>query len=392
MRFASLTLSALVFYSSGLQAQQARWVDPAGDLNNLPTEGGLLTWQGDAQIIGYRNLRNMSATRDILAGNDVLELPYREHDFSSLRYTAGSQQYSLEDYLLRNHVAGLLVIKDGNILLERYGMGNNEDSVWVSFSMTKSVVSMLTGAAVADGFIGSIDDMVTDYLPQLKNSSYDQVSVRNVLQMASGVEWNEDYADPRSDVASSPNDLMSLYRFLGSKPRVAPPGERFNYNTGETNLAGAILRAAIGNNLATYLTHKIWMPFGMEADANWVTHGAGNGELGGCCISATLRDFGRLGLFAMRGGVLADGTRVLPENWMEDSITPSQGSEGYGYLWWLQGNGIYRASGIFGQGIYINPANNLVIVTQGAWTTATGAEYARHRDGFFAAVDATLKK
>lgn len=393
-RVAFLLLNILLLqgslFATPIQAQQTRHADPASDLQNLPRDGGLLTWQGDAQIIGYRNIEHLSPTREVLAGGQVLTLPEALQDFTGLRYSVAGAQFDIEGYLTHNHVAGLLIIKDGRILLERYGFGNTEDSVWVSFSMTKSVVSMLTGAAVADGFIGSVDDKVTDYLPQLKNSSYDQVTIRNVLQMASGVEWNEDYADPRSDVASSPNDLMSLFHFLGTKPRVAPPGERFNYNTGETNLAGAILRAAIGNNLATYLAHKIWTPFGMEADANWVTHGAGNGELGGCCISATLRDFGRLGLFAMNGGVLADGSRVLPENWMRDSVTPSQSNEGYGYLWWLQGNGIFRASGIFGQGIYINPATNLVIVTQGAWTTATGAEYAAHRDAFFAAVDAAL--
>jgi CubicO group peptidase (beta-lactamase class C family) len=326
----------------------------------------------------------------VLASPDPLALPYALQKFDALRYEVDGKSYSIADFQRHNEVAGLLVLKDGSIRFEQYNFGNTEDTRWVSFSMTKSVVSMLVGAAVRDGFIASLDDKVTDYLPQLKNSSYDDVSIRNVLHMASGVQWNEDYADPRSDVATSPSDLMSLFRFLGSKTRAAAPGERFNYNTGETNLVGAILRAAIGNNLATYLTYKVWQPFGMEADANWLTHGAGNGELGGCCISATLRDFGRLGLFAMGGGVLANGDRVLPANWMQESIEPSPANSGYGYLWWLQGDGSYRASGIYGQGIYINPRNNLVIVTLGAWSTAQGVEYAKHRDAFFAAVDASF--
>lgn len=375
---------------TNVYAQPARWLDPSLDLQNLPRSGGLLSWQGDAQVIGFRNIKAMSPTRNVLAGPRPLDLPYALQDFDALRYEVDGQSYSLADFQRHNEVAGLLVLKEGSVLFEQYNFGNTEDSLWVSFSMTKSVVSMLIGAAVQDGFIASLDDKVTDYLPQLKNSSYDDVSIRNVLHMASGVQWNEDYADPRSDVATSPNDLMSLFRFLGSKPRAAAPGELFNYNTGETNLVGAILRAAIGNNLATYLTHKVWQPFGMEADANWLTHGAGNGELGGCCISATLRDFGRLGLFAMGGGVLANGERVLPADWMPQSIEPSPANPGYGYLWWLQGDGAYRASGIYGQGIYINPSNNLVIVTLGAWSTAQGVEYAEHRDALFAAVDAAL--
>lgn len=375
---------------STVSAQEPRWVDPATDLANLPTTGGLLTRSGDAQIISFRNIPALSATRTIEAGDYTLELAPAPSDFSSFHYQVGTQQYSLDDFMVHNDIAGLLVIKDGKNLLERYGLGNDEDSAWVSFSMAKSVVSMLTGAAIKDGYIHSVDDKVTDYLPQMKGSAYDQVSIGNVLQMASGVQWNEDYTDPNSDVASSPGNLIDLFHFLGNKERVAAPGERFNYNTGETNLAGAILRAAIGNNLATYFTHKIWQPFGMESDATWQTHGLGNGELGGCCINATLRDFGRLGLFAMNDGFLADGTQVLPQNWMQESTTPSKGSAQYGYLWWLEGDGVYRASGIFGQGIYINPASNLVVVALSAWRTAQGAEYSAHRDAVFKAIDDML--
>jgi len=372
-------------------AQPMRWVDPDLDRDNLPQSGGLLSWQADAQIIGFRNIKGMSPTRDVLAGPEPLSLPYALQDLSALRYEVDGHSYSIADFQQHNEVASLLILRGGNILFEQYNFGNTEQTRWVSFSMTKSVVSMLLGAAINDGYIASVDDKVTDYLPQLKNSSYESVSIRNVLHMASGVQWNEDYADPNSDVASSPNDLISLFRFLGSKPRVAAAGAQFNYNTGETNLVGAILRAAIGNNLATYLTYKIWKPFGMEADANWLTHGLGNGELGGCCISATLRDFGRLGLFAQSNGVLADGTQVLPEGWMQESTAPSPANPGYGYLWWLQGDGSYRASGIYGQGIYIHPEQDLVIVTLGAWNTAQGVAYAKHRDAFFAAVTYELK-
>lgn len=386
---AALVISILLV-SPQLGYAQARWLDPAQDEHNLPVTDGILFWSGDQQIAGFRNISTLSSVRHITRGDNVFALPREQRDFSNLRYTVNGEQFSLPQYMEHNHVGGLLVIKNGEIALEQYGLGNGEEHQWISFSMTKSVVSMLIGAAIKDGYIQSVDDPVTDYLPQMKGSSYDGVSIKHVLQMASGVQWNEDYADPASDVATSPNDMLALMKFMGDKPRVAVSGERFNYNTGETNLAGAIVRSAIGNNLAAYLSEKIWKPWGMESDATWVSHGPGGGELGGCCISPTLRDWGRFALFIMNDGVLHDGTRVVPEGWIAESTAPSPGSDGYGFLWWLEDEGVFRASGIFGQAIYFNPAEDLVIVAQGAWPQATGARFAQHRDGLFKAVASML--
>ena len=131
---------------------------------------------------------------------------------------------------------------------------------------------MLIGAAVRDGYIETLDAPVTDYLPILAGSAYEGVTIRDALQMASGVEWDEDYADPQSDVNSTPPGVLPLLGFLRDRGRDAEPGEQFRYSTGETNLAGALLRAAIGNNLSTYLEHKVWQPFGMESDATWMLH------------------------------------------------------------------------------------------------------------------------
>jgi CubicO group peptidase (beta-lactamase class C family) len=231
-----------------------------------------------------------------------------------------------------------------------------------------------------------VDEKITDYLPRLKNSAYDQSSIRNLLQMASGVEWNEDYADPHSDVNNDIWDTLGLYERLRDKPRAAPPGELFNYNTAETNLAGTLLRAAIGNNQSTYLSEKIWKPFGMESDANWMLAEPGGGEQGGCCISATLRDYGRLGLFAMGNGRLTDGTQVLPETWIKESTAPSRAHSGYGYLWWLYGDETYRASGIFGQAIYINPKENVVIAMHSARAAASNSPDWELQSAFFTAI------
>ena len=347
----------------------------------------ILFWTPSQQLAGYRNIDRILPTRLIEAGDQIYPLESAPRDFSDLSYTIDGVSYTLDQYIEERRVVGLLVVQNDRILLERYGLGNDEASRWISFSIAKSVTSMLVGAAVRDGYIANVDESVTDYLPRLKGSAYDRATIRNVLQMASGVGWNEDYADPASDVSRAGGlNGLRLFEYLGRLPNVAQPGEEFNYNTGETNLVGALLRAAIGNNLATYLSHKIWQPFGMEADANWALAAPGGGELGGCCISATLRDYARIGLFAMHAGVLPDGARVLPENWMRDSTTSSSGYEGYGYLWWLGPDGTYSARGIFGQMVWIDPDSRTVIVTHSAWPTAVGRELSRHRNALIDAI------
>lgn len=336
-----------------------------------------LFWTQDERIVGFRNFDVIYTTRAIDHGSDFLPLRSAPADFSQVEYEVGGETFSIEDFVERLFVAGLLVAKGDRILLERYRLGHDETSRWVSYSIAKSVTSMLVGAAIADGYIGSVDEPVTDYLPRLRGSAYEGTTIRHLLQMASGVAWNEDYTDADSDVgrAGAANGMV-LFDYLGGLPREAEPGELFNYNTGETNLVGSLLRAAIGNNASTYLAAKIWRPF-MEHPATWsITE---NVETGGCCIHATLRDYARIGMFALRGGVLPDGTRVLPEGWMLESTTPSAGSPRYGYLWWLRDEGAYSAVGIFGQMIWIDPKADVVIVTHSAWPAATGGELSEHR-------------
>ena len=359
------------------------------DHANLGPSNRFLFWEPEQQVAGYRNIDQIFPTRTIHAGGES-PFPLRPalRDLSHVTYEVDGETYTLDDYVEDRRVAGLLVVKGDEILLERYGLGNDEHSRWVSFSIAKSVVSMLIGAAVRDGYIESVDEPITRYLPRLAGGGYDGISIKHVLQMASGTEWNEDYADPDSDVNSRlrQGGVLGLLTYMRALETAAPAGEQFNYNTGETNLAGALLRAAIGNNLAAYLEAKIWQPFGMESDATWQLHEPAGGELGGCCISATLRDYARIGLFAMRGGTMPDGTEVLADGWMTESTTPSQGSEGYGYLWWLRGGETYAGIGIFGQLLWVDPADEIVIVTHSAWPTAVGRELGAHRWAFVEAL------
>ena len=361
-----LALAVLVFTQPSLADEQ---------LPDAATSS--LFWTQDERIVGFRNFDAIYTTRPIDHGSEFYPLRPAPMDFSGLEYEIDGETYTLEDHLESLFVAGILVAKGNQILLERYRLGHDEESRWVSYSIAKSVTSMLIGAAIQDGYIESVDEQVTAYLPRLKGTAYEGATIRNLLQMASGVGWNEDYTDAESDVgkAGAANGMV-LADYLAGLSREANPGLVFNYNTGETNLVGSLLRAAIGNNASSYLEAKIWRPF-MEHPATWsITE---NVELGGCCIHATLRDYARIGLFTLSDGVHPNGTRILPEDWMRDSTTPSGAYPGYGYLWWLREGGAYAGIGIFGQLIWVHPKDQVVIVTHSAWPAATGSQFSAHR-------------
>ncbi|MEM7217420.1 MAG: serine hydrolase [Pseudomonadota bacterium] len=355
----------------------------------------ILFWPEAVQIEGYRTIAQQFPTRRVAASAEPLPLPAANDplDPRSIRFPAFDAEISLHDWLTRDRVVGAIVVHRGEVLHESYRFGNTAESPWISFSVAKSLTSMLIGAAIRDGYIASVDDPVADYLPLLRSSGYRDATIEDVLRMASGVAWDENYFDPNSDVSRAGGlNGLPLIRYMSGLQRETEPGVKFNYSTGETNLAGAVLRAAIGNNAAEYLTHRIWQPFGMEHDATWLLAEAGGGELGGCCLNATLRDYARIGLFALGGGVLADGKGVLADGWMRESVAPSPGYAGYGYLWWLGADSRFGARGIFGQMIHIDPKRELVIAFHGAWRAAVGRELGARRaqavEAITAAVDA----
>jgi CubicO group peptidase (beta-lactamase class C family) len=288
--------------------------------------------------------------------------------------------YNLDSYLELNRVAAILVLHQGQVKLERYRFGNSKRTRWMSMSIAKSITSTLVGAAIRQGYIRSLLDSVTRYVPALTGSAYDGATVRDVLMMASGVRWNETYTDPSSDrrrlleaqIAQVPGSALAIMTNL---PRSAEPGTRHNYNTGETQVVAEVLRAAIGRPLATYLSERIWSRYGMEVDANWWLDSPNGLEIGGSGFSATLRDYGRFGQFLLDGGV-TDGDSILPANWIADATTPKRLRDGtpieYGYLWWTaetrasRQDGAFMAEGIHGQYLYVNPAAQVVIVAWGA--------------------------
>jgi CubicO group peptidase (beta-lactamase class C family) len=301
------------------------------------------------------------------------------------------KSYAIDDFMSSNRMSGVLVLKNGEIVLERYGMGRNPQDRWTSFSVAKSVTATLLGAAIQDGYIKSLDDFVTQYIPELSGSAYEGVKIRHLITMTSGVRWNEDYSDPGSDVAQSSvwtgepgvNPLVSYMRRL---PSEAKPGTKFVYKTGETDMAGILVARASGKGLAQYLSEKIWRPFGMERDAIWIVDRAGM-ERGGCCISMTLRDYGRFAMF-IAGGGKAENTQVLPAWWLAEATTnqlrpPATGS--YGYFWWTRDEG-FDALGIFGQSIHFFPRQNLIVVINGAAALAVDRRFSAARVALLQAI------
>lgn len=359
--------------------------------------GTTLFWTPEQQVARYPHMETVFPTRVVKAGGKVWELPKAASELK-VSWTHKGETWDMDRYMRDNRAAGVLVIKDGQIVLERYGFGQTVDSRWTSFSVAKSFSSTLVGAAIKDGRIKSLEDPITQYLPGLKGSAYEGVSVRQLLNMTSGVKWNEDYADPKSDVANfaaepSVNGSDPVVSYMARLPREAEPGTKWVYKTGETNLVGSLVRAATGKSMAQYLSEKVWKPVGMQADAMWQVD-TGGGEVAGCCLSATLRDYGRFALFFMEGGKV-NGQPIVPDGWVTaatTSVPPAtealkSSGGGYGFQWWTTGGVQYRGSGIFGQGMWINPQKKLIVITQSAWGGATDPNAGAARTAMIEAVE-----
>ena len=325
----------------------------------------------------FAHLDRFAPTRKLPASTTPYPLSTDlDNSLKDISFTVDGQTFTVADLLAETPLMGMLVVKGDDIKLEHYAADHTPESRWVSFSVTKSFTSTLIGAALKDGYITSLDDTVADYLPRLRSTDYGTVKIKHILQMASGIKWNEDYKDPESDVAQAGAlQGAALTSYLGKLERLHPAGDAFNYNTAESNLAGEILRAAIGNNASEYMNAKIWQGFGMEHDATWLLTAPYGQETGGCCISASLRDYARMGILVKKGGLLPSGESMLPEGWMKEATTPSKGYDGYGYKWWLLEDEAFTASGIFGQMIFIDPKRDLVIALHSNAPAATDTEY-----------------
>ena len=293
-------------------------------------------------------------------------------------YNFKSDRFSIDDYLGRNPATGLLIAKDDKILYEHYQYARTDSDRFLSQSMAKTITAMLIGIAIAENKIRSIDDPVSAYVPGLANTEYGGTSLRALLHMSSGVAFTENY-DGSDDITRLSLDLLGA---PGKDPvasvaqfntRVAPPGARWHYASSETEILGLVLRAAVKEPIADYLSDRIWQPIGAEADASWAIDGTGQ-EVTYCCFNAVLRDYARLGRLLAYDGAW-EGRQLIPRQWLLDATTVQPSDAylapgaatpyfGYGYQTWLFPGEQRRFAllGLRGQIIFVDPASKLVMV------------------------------
>jgi CubicO group peptidase (beta-lactamase class C family) len=282
--------------------------------------------------------------------------------------TVKGKEMTFDAFLEKNKTVAFLIIRNDTINYERYFKGYEQPSIVPSFSMAKSVVSILIGCAIDDGLIKSENDPVTDYLPEMKAQGFEKVTIRHVLQMTSALKFNESYVNPFGDAASYYYG-RHLHKKMAHASLKGEPGKQFEYVSGNTQLLSLLLEAVLKpKTVSQYLQEKLWQPLGMEYDASWSLDKKNGTEKGFCCINARARDFAKIGrLYLNKGNV--NGKQIVSKSWVEQSTVADTTRGGvwyYKYQWWLPTkNGDFMAEGILGQFVYVNPTKNLIIVRLG---------------------------
>lgn len=385
------------------------WPSAADDEAEYPVGSGDSMWNDPYMIGSYRHWDEIYPVRTIPRAGEVSELEYGTL-IDELTYTRGDQQRDLDEYFERSRATGLIVIKDDEVVFERYALGADETSLFTSMSVAKSIVSTLVGFAIDDGLIESVDDPIDKYVPELKGTGYEGVPIKAVLQMSSGISFTEDYGSSTSDsykiwVETVAYRTKRLDDYVAEMTRFQEPFASFNYKGVDTAALGWLVSSVTGKNLSDYAAEKIWGPLGMEADANWGLDGRSDDatEIAFCCVNATLRDYARFGLFMLHEGEW-NGEQLLSDDWVAAATVPDGDQVevgklypgyplGYGFQWWTfeEYDGAYSAIGVNGQFIYVIPEKNMVIaanhVWEDFWDGSLEKEFYALVAGFVAATD-----
>jgi hypothetical protein len=338
-------------------------------------------FRGGAQVENFRRMSSIYPVRVVRRSASPSALPEGSRIELPKTFEFQGAKLDTAQFLADMETTGLIVIRDGRVVFEDYWLGNDATTQTIAWSVSKSFVSALVGIAIDEGAIGSVDDPVTQYAPELAGGSYDGVRLKDVLQMSSGTRWNEDYSDRASDVAALGRVMASggsLDAFAAECVRGCAPGTFNRYNSTDTHVLGMVVRRATGGSLSDYLQDKLWAPLGMEADAFWVVDSTG-AEMAMGGLNAVLRDYARLGCCYLEGGRW-NGVQVVPEAWVKASITPDAPHlqpgprataslpMGYGYQWWVPDNsGAYCAMGVYHQYVWVDPPTRTVIAKSSAF-------------------------
>ncbi len=364
-----LTVIAAVGSPSGdfARADERTKIDAAGLRKFLAAEDRVENFRHAERVFPVKRVRRGTRVFQFRESPRLRDAPYR---------FAGRQQ-NIFQFLKQTSTTGLLVVKDDEIVFERYDLGNTKNSRNTSMSVVKSFVSALVGIAIDEGHIQSVNAPVTRYLPELKGTAYDGVSIKHVLQMSSGVRFTEEYDDPDCDFYQLFCDLgrgEKLNQYLSRLKRKRPAGEAFYYASIDTQVLAAVVEKSTGRSISEYLEEKIWRPLGMESDATWCTDNYGN-QIGFVLLNATLRDYAKFGRLYLNGGSW-QGRQIVSKRWVEESTRPGRDDLrlkdfygpgwdiGYQYQWWVPAgtDGEFTAIGIWGQYLYANPRHHVVIV------------------------------
>jgi CubicO group peptidase (beta-lactamase class C family) len=350
--------------------------------DNLQRMWNIYTFFDEGERIeNFRRLDQIMPGRAIRHAEPAFHFQGNEKELNPA-YVFNGESKKVNDFLAETVTTGFLVVKDDTIVEERYFQGGAEDSLFTSMSVAKSFISALVGIAIDEGLITGVDRPITDYVPKLKGSGYDGVPIKHVLQMSSGVRFNEEYDNQFSDINTM---FLKIFGFgqpvdnymANLKPEF-PSGTTSYYRSCDTQALGMLVSAVTGKSVSAYLEEKIWSKIGMEHDAFWCTDMSGT-EIAFAFLNATLRDYARFGRLYLHNGDW-NGNRIISENWVRESVTPdnpnlqpgpkpenyekSFGKFGYQYQWWIPENpdGEFMANGVWGQYIYVSQKENLIIV------------------------------
>lgn len=373
LRLSTAIASTIIMAATGSSiADDDRWMTPT--MINARAE----FMAPGLNYLTFQNIDSMFATRNVAAGDSTWPLPSQPGDIGD-SFQFGDETLTLDQFMEATSTNGLLVIQDGSVIHETYRNGNDEQSRHISFSMAKSLLATMIGIAIDEGKIGGVEDKVVDYLPDWAGTAYAEISLLDLLEMRSGIDWLEVYefgSDTQLTEVHDNSLVAYQYRWCDyARDRAVAanePGAVFNYSTLDTSVLGCVLEAAVGMKGADYMSQKIWQPAGMESDAFYLLDGPDSvgREFYGAGFNATLRDYGRFGLMMLNGGE-ANGTQIVPADWVKTSTAAAEDSAvvdpvanlGYGYQWWtIAGTNAYSAIGLFNQFIYVEPDTNTVIV------------------------------
>jgi CubicO group peptidase (beta-lactamase class C family) len=340
---------------------------------------GLFT--GASQVDNFYRMAELLPSVEMAASSQPRPWPVGEQVEAPRTFGYLGHQKPFEDAFMETETSALLLLHRGQVRYERYALTGGPDVRWISMSVAKSFVSALVGIAIAEGRIGGVDDPISDYVDVADGSAYDGVSIRHVLQMASGARWNEEYSDPDSDVrrvAAAMSGHATLEEVVASMVRERAPGTVCRYNSGDTQALGLLLIKATGRSLADYMHEKLVEPLGFMSPCSWLIDGAGT-EAAFAFLTATARDFARLGELYRNGGRVGDA-QVVPAAWVRESVEdsappferiPSFEGEtpmGYGYQWWIpkgdagETTGEFSGIGVYNQFVYVDPSREVVVV------------------------------